>query len=350
MAGNQPGTTNDSDTFSTIDDAMGSYVSDEEREQDDGQGGPSDQPQKGPLIDENGNPIEDQAQDHDVTDPDDDLGDGTDDIDASDEDENPDQAAGFVAHDAKVKLADGTVTTVAEIVRGTMRNADYTKSKTELAQERQKFDEVRGQVKQQYETVQQQQQRIAAIAQAFLPKEPDPAMMHTDLVSYNIQKHAYDRTVEMLKALDADYQQNLSTQTASEKEALETFRAEQADKLVERDPKFNDDTYYRQFWDRAIKIGGRVYGYTSKELTEGMNDHRQYLVMRDAIAFQELKAKQRAKKGQGQGQRQTPQHGQGRQPLPANGRPANVDQAKRKVAQDRFSKNPTINNALDLID
>lgn len=337
------------DTFSTIDDAMGSYVSDEEREGE-GQGGQPEKPQDGKLIDENGNPIE-PVQDQEGADPDiDDFGDGTDDIDASDEDENPDQAEGFVAHDAKVKLADGTVTTVAEIVRGTLRNADYTKGKTELAQQRQEFDGVRQQVKQQYETVQQQQQRLAAIAQAFLPKEPDPAMMQTDLVSYNIQKHAYDRTVQMLQALNADYEHNVQTQTAEQKAALETFRTEQADKLVERDPKFNEDAYYKQFWDDAIKIGGRVYGYTSKELTEGMNDHRQYLVMRDALAFQRLKAKQRAAKGQGQGQRQTPSNGQGRQPLAVNGRPQNVDMAKRKVAQDRFSKNPTINNALDLID
>lgn len=348
MAGNTPGTTNDSDTFSTVEDAMGSYVSDEE--QGDGQGGQPDKPQDGKLIDENGNPIE-PSHEQEGTDPDlDDLGDGTDDIDASGGDQpDPDQAAGFVAHDAKVKLADGTVTTVAEIVRGTMRNADYSQKATKLAEERQQFDGIRQQVRQQYETVTQQQQRLAAIAQAFLPQRPDPAKF-VNPAEYNIMLDGYNRHVEMLQSLDADYRQNIDTQDAEQKKSLQDFRDQQADKLVERDPKFNDDGYYRQFWDDAIKIGGRVYGYTSKELTEGMNDHRQYLVMRDALAFQRLKAKQRAAKGQGQGQRQTPSNGQGRQPLAVNGRPQNVDAAKRKVAQDRFAKNPSMKNAIDLID
>ena len=153
---------NGTDTFSTVEDAMNSYVSDEEREgQDEGQGGPSEQQADGQSEQQ-------QAGPDDVTDQDPDLDDGTDEIDASDgEGQDPnDTAQGLVSHDAKVKLADGTVTTVAEIVRGTMRNADYTKGKTELAQERQKFDETRQLVRQQYETVTQQQQRLAAIAHA----------------------------------------------------------------------------------------------------------------------------------------------------------------------------------------
>jgi hypothetical protein len=333
---------NGTDTFSTVEDAMSSYVSDEEREQqDDGQGGQSEQQA------DNGQTEQQEAGPDDVTDQDPDLDDGTDEIDATAE-EDP-GAEGLVPHDAKVKLADGTVTTVAEIVRGTLRNADYTKKTTELAQREQKFEEAHSVVRQQYETLTQQQQRLAAIAQAFLPKRPDPAMMQTDLVGYNVQLDAYNRTVEMLQALDSDYQTSVKTQTDEQKQALETFRAEQADKLVERDPKFADDKYYRQFWTDMQSIGGRVYGYTAKELTEGMNDHRQYLVMRDALAFQRIKANQRKAKGQ-QGQRQTPQNGTGRQPMPVNGRPQNADMAKRQAAQERFNQRPTLNNALDLID
>jgi hypothetical protein len=149
MANPTEGTT---DTFSTVEDAMNSYVSDEEREgQDEGQGGPSEHQA------DDGQSDQQQAGPDEVTDQDPDLDDGTDEIDASDgEGQDPNDAAqGLVSHDAKVKLADGTVTTVAEIVRGTMRNADYTKGKTELAQERQKFDETRQLVRQQYETVTQ---------------------------------------------------------------------------------------------------------------------------------------------------------------------------------------------------
>lgn len=341
MAGT-PLDSGDNSTFADVTSAVESFrEDDEDQSEQDTQPAPSDQPEH------------DQG-DQDDGEPELSLDDGTEELadeeDQGDPQEDPQNTGQFTSHEAKVRLPDGTVSTVAEVIRGTLRNADYTRGKTELAQARQEFDGMRQQVRQQYETVQQHQQRLAAIASALLPRRPDPSMMQTDLVGYNVMLDAYNRTVEMMQGLDADYQQTVSVQEQEREHALQSFREQQADELVRRDPKFADDNYYRTFWQSAVDVGGRVYGYTQKELADGMNDHRQYLVMRDALAYQRLLAQQRKTKGKGQGQRITPANGRGRQPLPANGRPQNQQQAQKRVAQERFNKNPSIKNALDLID
>jgi hypothetical protein len=331
----------DSSTFADVTSALDSYQEDDDQSEQDTQPAPSDQP------------VEQDQSDADEGEPELSLDDGTEELadeDQGDPEETPQNTGQFTSHDAKVRLDDGTVTTVGEVIRGTLRNADYTRGKTELAQARQEFDGMRQQVRQQYETVQQHQQRLAQIASALLPRRPDPSMMQTDLVGYNVMLDAYNRTVEMMQGLDADYQNTVQVQEQERDYALQSFREQQADELVKRDPKFADDNYYRTFWQSAVDVGGRVYGYTQKELADGMNDHRQYLVLRDALAYQRLLAQQRKTKGKGNGQRFTPANGRGRQPLAVNGRPNNQQQAQRRIAQERFSKNPSIKNALDLID
>ena len=55
---------------------------------------------------------------------------------AEDGDEEPESEQGrFVADNAKVRLPDGTVTTIAELKQGSLRQADYTRKTMELAEQ-----------------------------------------------------------------------------------------------------------------------------------------------------------------------------------------------------------------------
>jgi FtsZ-binding cell division protein ZapB len=337
-------------SFTTIDDAIGSFREDDE--QDQGQGG-LERDDYVPQDSERESGQDHQPDDSQGEDPGDgaELEAGTEEI-GTEEEQDEDSAQGqFIPLDGKVKGPDGQVTTVKELLARQSEFAEVHHEKQRLNEERQQFGSARDQVRQAYETVQQQQRRLAQIAQAILPRRPDPSLAHSDPQSFTVLNDIYNRTVEMMQGLDADYQQAEAYTSQEQSQALENFRSQQAQELVRRDPNFGKDDYYKTFWNEMNHYGGRVYGYTAKELSEGMNDHRQYLVMRDAIAFQKLKAQQKRQQGRAQGQRQGPVNGNGRTPLAASGRPVQADAQRRKVAWDKFNKSRrTINDALDLID
>jgi hypothetical protein len=334
--------------FRSIDDALenGGYVEDDE-EQDEGQGGQSDAGQdddRGPDDDqdeeqsewkfpEDGEEFDDPAED---------------DAQEGDKPEEPQEGkpGTYAAHNQQVRLPDGTTTTVADLLKtGGDRHA-VIEEKTKLAEAKQQFAQVNSQVRSMYEGMQKERELLATFAQQLMPKRPDPALAYTQPGDFQVLNDAYQRTVEMLNTIGSNWQQANQTMEAEGVRALNDFRAEQADRLVERAPEFRNDEYYAKFWNEAIRVGGRVYGYSAKELSEGMNDHRQYLVLRDALAYRRIKARQTSQKGLprevGRPQRRVPQVNGQRAPQSGNA-------ASLAAARKRFAKNPTMRNAVDLL-
>ena len=169
-------------------------------------------------------------------------------------------------------------------------------------------------------------------------------MAQTNFVEYQMLNDAYGRTVEMLNRLGADWQSVQGEIATSQSEALKEFRDKEAGKLVQRAPEFGRDDYYQRFWNEAVSGAGRYYGYSPQELEEGMNDHRQYLVLRDALAYRRIKARQKTQGGLPKtGQRRTPAAGSQR-------RPQSEAERNFAAAQERFRKNPTARNAIDLVE
>lgn len=266
--------------------------------------------------------------------------------------------------DTQVRLPDGSTRRYGDIAR---EAAEMGNQRQQFAQERQSFETARGQVRQQYETMQGQMQVLAQIAQALMPQEPDIGMLATDQQSYHILRNAYEKQSGMISQIVSMFQQNQQQIEAEHAQRMGAFRTEQAQKLVQRDPRFADDKFWDQFQRDMFSIGPRVYGYTADELRDGMVDSRQFEVFRDAMEFQKIKAAMRARKGAAKHQQarqrgaEQPRNQQNGQYLPRNpqGRVVTGSGARgrgdpkaaaRQAAQAAFDKNPTIANAVNLLD
>jgi hypothetical protein len=336
-------------TFSSIEDALANsnYVDDDEQEQDQGQEGQSDADQKddgrGPDDRDNrdadwqfeeGHEFDEEPTDEEVTE---------EDPDAPIEEPKP---GTFAAHNQNVRLSDGTVTTVAALEKKWAESGSLVEERTKFDQAKQQFAQVNSEVRAMYEGMQQERELLAALAQSIMPKRPDPNLAYTHPGDFHVLNDAYTRTVEMLNSVGANWHQANATLEAQNRQALEQFRDEQANKLVERAPEFGKEEYYGKFWNEMVRVGGQVYGYSAKELSEGMNDHRQYLVMRDALAFRRIKARQINQRGlpkdQGKPQRRIPAVNGQRQPQ-------SVQSAQYAAARKRFYANPTAKNAAALL-
>lgn len=217
-----------------------------------------------------------------------------------DQDEDPDQAEDgpdaaskgqFVSADAKVRLKDGTVITVEDLKRGFMSQQSFTRSSTEVAEERKALKAQKEQTGQIAQSLAQQRDFLLSVAQAVLPKAPDRAAMADDPYSYMVAKAEYDERMQMINQLAFQQQAEKQRQAGESDEQAQERRAEESRKLIEAMPEFRDRKVYDQFWGDATETAAH-YGYTAQEWAELANDHRIYPAMRDLMKYR--KALQKA--------------------------------------------------------
>jgi hypothetical protein len=123
-----------------------------------------------------------------------------------------------------------------------------------------------------------------------MPRRPDPQMLEAgDVVGYNLATDAYNRQMEVLGRLNADYQSFQQRQQIEQHDRFSQIRRHEAEQLFERAGDLANPDNYARFWNEAIRAGEH-YGYSPDELA-AVNDHRQYLILRDALAYRRIKAR-----------------------------------------------------------
>ncbi len=216
--------------------------------------------------------------------------------DAEDEDgsEEPEIKGGRFAPDtAKVTLDDGTVTTVAELKRNNLFQRDYTRKTTELKAEREAFTTERQTVDQQAQSLKQTLAYANWFAEHYLPKEPAPPNDPNDPIAeltYNRELRAYQQQQGLRQYFDAELQKMDEAKTGETRAQLQERLKAEAHALVSKDKSFADRAKYQAFMQEAAKVGGEAYGLTTDDLA-GLTDHRQLLILKDALAYRRLRAK-----------------------------------------------------------
>lgn len=326
-ADNPQGGTGD---FASIDDAMLSYADPDEEEKEDLSDTPPDEAEE---TDPGEGPEEEQA-------------DTTEEPDEADE-AGPDELKGgqFAPHDAKIRTPDGRVTTVAELLNGSMMLGDYREKTAHVAREREAVQAEHGRLKSLDTELQQQREVLMQIAQTMAPQEPDPAKIGVEMTleDYTILKAAHEKFQRGLQQVAQQIGSHTQRMTAEQQAAAVAEREANKATLAAKDPRFTNPEWYRNFWNEAAKAGEH-YGYTPEQLNQ-LTHPAHYLILRDALEYRRIKAN-------GAKQKQQPQNGQpnGRPVLTGQRRPGNPQVAQRAAAKARFTKNPTIANAIDLID
>lgn len=209
------------------------------------------------------------------------------------EDDDPESEGGrFVGDNAKVRLADGTVTTIAELKSGSLRNADYTRKTQEVAEQRRALETQSQAFEASQKELAQQREYVTQLLQSLTPQPPDPALLSSDPLKYMQDKANYEAFVQhqqYVQGLTAEDKKKAEEKAASERQNRINSEWGQ---LLAKAPDLNDKAKFSAFEADVFKFGTE-YGFSRDELINGIPmDHRQALVLKDAIAYRKLKAAQ----------------------------------------------------------
>ncbi len=209
---------------------------------------------------------------------------------AEDETEEPETEQGrFVADNAKVRLEDGRVVSIAELKSGTLMQADYTRKTQEVAAERKAIAERLERTTQQEQQLAQQFEYASTLLQSFNPQPPDPSLMNTDPLAYMQAKEQFENWQQHLGHIESE-RQRIYQERQAQFESQRTERVQREwDALLSKVPDLKDQNKLKAFAS-DINAASSTYGFSAEELKAVALDHRQALVLRDAMAWRKLQS------------------------------------------------------------
>lgn len=205
--------------------------------------------------------------------------------DATTEDENQSTGSeGYVADDAKVRLPDGTETTVAELKRGNLRESDYTRKTQEIGALRKELDQRQAALTQHEQSI----DFAIEVARAYLPAKPDAAMVETDPLGYLQAKESYEAHVGQLQQLFEAKANAENERLAQQQNSLRQQMEAGRDALLSAMPELREPAKANAFASDLSKAISK-YGFDPQDV-HMVRDHRLFLLAKDAMAYQRLMA------------------------------------------------------------
>lgn len=200
------------------------------------------------------------------------------------DDDQSQEAGRFVADDGKVRLADGTVITVAELKRGSLREADYTRKTQEVSALREELNARQAALAQHEQSI----DFAIEVARAYMPAKPDPALIASDPLSYLQAKEAYEAHIGQLQQLFEAKSQAENDRLSQQQDDLKRQMEAGRDALLSAMPELKDTAKATAFATDLSKAITK-YGYDPSDVNL-VRDHRLFLLARDAMAYQKLMA------------------------------------------------------------
>jgi len=211
----------------------------------------------------------------------------TEDDQDEDEDDSEDESdEDVLGEDARVRLKDGTVTTVSDLEQGNLRQSDYTRKAQAVAEEKQAIDAERQRVQEHFQQLEQQFAFVNHIVQNAKPKPPEGAP------SDNLIAHAeYADRLRKWEEFAGQWHQNYSEQMGKAEEeqtiANQEYLQKEKESLVLALPQLADREKHATFLAEMATIG-EEYGF-SKEEIYNTTDHRVYKAFKDLMELRRMK-------------------------------------------------------------
>ena len=260
----------------------------------------SDTPAKEP-IDKKEAPAEDSPDEPDTEDEATDQPDESEDDPEQSEDESEEEVAASPKPDQKVKIPvldeNGKETgeteevTTGELIKGHLRQADYTRKTQALAEREtqavtfftQKHDEITQQYAQKAELVMSATQRMLGLRSSAEMAQ----LARDDPATWVAESQRQQQINEFLGSLDNEIKsERTQAQKRAEDSQAQTIAQLRKQSWSELEKAKIDEPALRNIYTNVMK----TYGYKPEEMG-GINDHRLVLALRDAVAYRELKAK-----------------------------------------------------------
>lgn len=276
---------------------------------------------------------EDEAEDVTAaSDEDGEESDGEPDEDGQAEDEDDEEQASdqgrFVAANGKVRLPDGSVSTVADLVAGNLRDRDYRQKTMDLAEKRRAFEEQSSAFQASQQQVNADREYMSRLLESIVPPAPDPGLLDTDPAQYLREEAAYNRYQQHLGYLQQQMAQSRQQAEMQQRRALEQKTNEEWEKLQGALPALKDQAKAKAFFD-DVKAAAETAGFSPEEVVQFVPyDHRMALVLRKAAQWDRLQAS----KGKVQ------QKVQGRPPVQKGGKRLSPDAARARNANDALNR------------
>lgn len=226
---------------------------------------------------------------------------------------------------------------IAEAHKSGLRQADYTKKTTELAEQRKAAEAETARAREERNQYAQNLQRNQALLEATLQEQQKidwQALLEADPVEYLKQQHlAQSRQA----ALQQTHQELAKVQELAKAEHETNFRKHldsQREQLLAKVPEWKDEAKLKA-GTAEIKAYLKAAGYTDAEIST-VHDHRAVINVRKAMLYDQMisKASAAAKKVQ-----QLPQ----RVERAAGGESGSID--KRTTAFQKFNKSGSVEDA-----
>jgi hypothetical protein len=274
-----------------------------------------------------------QASDEEAGDEDEGETEAEDQAEEGDEEDEPESDQGrFVADNAKVRLADGTVTTIAELKAGSLRNGDYTRKTQELAEQRRTVESQSERIKASEQQVNEQAQYVRELLTSIIPQAPDasltdPRSPNFDPVRYQNERAQYEQWTQHLQFLDQQKQQTEQARQAEAEKGMQERLAREWELAQNAIPELKSPEKLKAFGQEVLKFGA-TYGYSEEELATAHYDHRQLLVLKKAIAWDKLQ----------QSKSTVAKKVEGRPPVQKGGKRLNPQAQRARAANDAISR------------
>lgn len=181
--------------------------------------------------------------------------------------------------------------TLDELLRGYSRTQDYTRKTQEIAQRRRELEEQIPAVRVERQKVAQYLTELEQALQAVTPEEPDWARVQAEspeeFPSLFAQWQAHERRMHQIR------EQRTAAQAAVERDNAEARRSRittEREKLLEAVPEWKDPAKAKAEKTKLVSFAVNDLGFTTEQL-EQVEDHRVFLMLRDAMRYRELSAK-----------------------------------------------------------
>jgi hypothetical protein len=191
---------------------------------------------------------------------------------------------------ARTRLRDGTVTTVGELKKAAEQAKEYQRQLQERETRDREFEQRQAQIAAQEQYFTNTVNQAKAVLQANFPPKPDEKLLEQgDTFTYMEQKVRYDAAVEKWRQLD--HAQKVQSQQAEQKRQEETKQriAQELQLLKDAVPETRTEEGFKAFREDILTYGPKEYGFSAEELAN-RTDHRDFLVLKDAIAYRKLQA------------------------------------------------------------
>lgn len=250
------------------------------------------------------------------------------------DDQEPESDQGrFVASNGKVRLPDGTVSTVADLIQGNLRDRDYRQKTMTLGEQRRAFEEQSSSFKASEQQVNEQREYLSQLLESLTPQPPDPtgidpASDPVGYLNYMRAKEQYDNFqahANYIKQQMGETRQKTDQQT--QKQRMERA-AEENGALQEKIPALREPAKMKAFADDILSAG-QALGFSPKELAESVPyDHRMALALQKAAKWDRLQASKP----------KVSQKVQGRPPVQRSGKQLSHDAKRMQRASDAVNR------------